>query len=77
VKFRELCWDKEGEHTERLWLGTWNDDTISTVSGWDGGLGSDGQRRREAGIQEAHKRIDGSINAVILDGQDGGDHKEA
>jgi hypothetical protein len=24
------------EHTERLWLGTWNDDTISAVSGMEG-----------------------------------------
>jgi hypothetical protein len=31
-----LCWDKEGEHTERLWLGTWNDDTINAVSEMEG-----------------------------------------
>ncbi|MFN9970006.1 MAG: hypothetical protein ACK58T_08915, partial [Phycisphaerae bacterium] len=27
------CWDGDGEHLERLWLGTWNDDTIKLITG--------------------------------------------
>jgi hypothetical protein len=28
-----LCWDGDGEHLERLWLETWNDDTIKLITG--------------------------------------------
>ena len=33
IKYRTLCWDGDGEHLERLWLGTWNDDTIKLITG--------------------------------------------
>jgi hypothetical protein len=33
IRYRTLCWDGDGEHLERLWLGTWNDDTIKLITG--------------------------------------------
>ena len=35
INFRDLCWDDRWEHTERLWLGTWNNDTTRAVSGME------------------------------------------
>ena len=33
IKYHAMCWNNTCAHTERLWIGTWNDDTVRLITG--------------------------------------------